>query len=107
MGREHLEEVREPIKALCEPVEPPCDSAAYLRHFCAAESGNADALKSNEPKRIALYKLVAKYLRAYANLANEMVDAGYSDAEAQEIRIEVAHYEKVREEIKLASGDYV
>ena len=31
-GRERLEEVREQIKALCEPVEPPCDTAAYL-HF--------------------------------------------------------------------------
>jgi type I restriction enzyme R subunit len=36
-----------------------------------------------------------------------MTDAGYSDKEAAEIRDEVAHYEQVREEIKLASGDYV
>src|SRR6266576_1303002 len=40
-GRERLEEAREAVKALCEPVDPPRDSAAYLRCFCAAESGNA------------------------------------------------------------------
>lgn len=106
-GRERLEEAREAVKALCEPVEPPRDSPAYLRYFCAAESGNAAQLKENEPKRVALYKLVAAFLRAYANLANEMGEAGYSEAEAQEIRAELDHYEKVREEIKLASGDYV
>ena len=106
-GRERLEEAREAIKALCEPVDPPHDTAAYLRFFCAAESGNAQQLKDNEPKRVALYKLAAAFLRAYANLANEMCDAGYSDTETREIKAEVDHYEKVRQEVKLASGDYI
>ena len=106
-GRERLEEAREAVKALCEPVEPPRDTAAYLRFFCAAESGNTEQLKENEPKRVALYKLAAAFLRAYANLANEMRAAGYSDAEAREIKAEVDHYEKVRQEVKLASGDYI
>ncbi len=107
MGKERLEELREAVKALCEPVEPPRDTVAYVRFFCAADSGNAEQLKSNEPKRVTLYKLVAAFTRAYANLANEMTEAGYSNAEATEIRAEVDHYEKVREEVKLASGDYV
>jgi len=106
-GRERLEEAREAIKALCEPVEPPRDTPAYLRFFCAATSGDAAQLKDNEPKRVALYKLAAAFLRAYANLANEMREAGYSEKEAQEIQNEVDHYEKVREEVKLASGDYI
>jgi type I restriction enzyme R subunit len=50
-AREHLEEAREAIKALCEPVEAPRDTAAYLRYFCARDSGNAEQLKDNEPKR--------------------------------------------------------
>jgi len=33
--------------------------------------------------------------------------AGYSSAETREIKTEVTHYENVRQEIKLASGDYV
>jgi type I restriction enzyme R subunit len=106
-GHERLEELREAVKALCEPVEPPRDTAAYIRFFCATESGNAGQLKDNEPKRVALYKLVAALLRAWANLANEMTEAWYSAAEAAEVRAEVDHFEKVREEVKLASGDYV
>jgi type I restriction enzyme R subunit len=106
-GRQRLEEARESIKALCEPVEPPRDTAAYLRFFCAADNADGDALKDNEPKRVALYKLTEALLRAYANLANEMSEAGYTDTETKEIKAEVDHCEKVREEVKLASGDYI
>ena len=106
-GRERLEEAREAVKALCEPVEPPRDTAAYLHYFCATESGNTEQLKDNEPKRLALYKLAAAFLRAFADLANEMGTAGYSSAEAQTIKSEVAHFENVRSEVKLASGDYI
>ena len=105
-GRERLEEVREQVKALCEPVEPPRDTAAYLRFFCGV-GGDAAGLKENERKRVTLYQLVASLLRAWASLANEMPEAGYSAAETQAIRGEVDHYEKVRTEVRLASGDYV
>ena len=106
-GRERLDEAREAVKALCEPVDPPRDTAAYLRWFCAAESGNAEQLADNERERLALYTLTAAFLRAYANLANEMSEAGYTAAEARAIKAEVTHYETVRLEVKLASGDYV
>ena len=104
-GRERLEETREAVKALCEQVAPPRDTAAYLRFFCAAD--NDGQLNDKEPRRIALYKLASAFLRAYANIANEMREAGYSDDEAREIKAEVGHYEKVREAVKLASGDYI
>ena len=102
-GRERLEETREAVKALCEPVEPPRDSDAYRHYFC---DGGKD-LAANERKRLTLYRAVAAFVRAYANLANEMTEAGYTEVERQTIRDEVGHYEKVRQEIKLASGDYV
>ena len=105
-GRERLEEAREAIKALCEPVEPPRDSAAY-RHYFVGPSDEPETLKDNEPKRVALYKHAGAFLRAYANLANEMTQAGYTEAEAEEVKSEVEHFEKVREEVKLASGDYI
>lgn len=105
-GQERLEEVREQIKALCEPVEPPKDTAAYLRYFCTPDSGDVEKLKENEPKRVVLYKLTGNFLRAYANLANEMGER-YTETEIREIRAEVTYYEKVREEVKLASGDYI
>lgn len=36
-----------------------------------------------------------------------MPDAGYSGQDVDSIRTEVAHFEKVRDEVKLASGDLV
>ena len=106
-GKERLEETREAVKALCEPVEPPLNSAAYIRYFCGQEAGNLEQLKANEPKREKLYKFTAAFVRAYANLANEMIETDYTEEQAQEIKNEVRHYENVSQEIKLASGDYV
>ena len=109
LGKAHevLEEAREAIKALCEPVEQPGDSLDYLRYFCAAESGNNEQLKENEPKRLTLYKLTAALLRAFANLANELEEAGYKSGEIETLKAEVDHFDKVRNEVKLASGDYI
>ncbi len=106
-SREDLDEALERIRALCEPVEPPKNTLQYQRYFCAGEQGNAEQIKANEPKRVELYKAVAHLTRAYANLANEMGAAGYSDAEATAIQAEVAHYASVRDEVKLGAGEDV
>ena len=106
-AKERLEEAREAIKALCEAVEPPKDTQAYMRYFCAEDTTDKDALKDNEPKRLTLYKLTVSLIRAYANLANEMQEAGYSQSEIEQVKQEVNYYEKVRTEIKIASGDYI
>ncbi|MDG4549678.1 MAG: HsdR family type I site-specific deoxyribonuclease [Candidatus Contendobacter sp.] len=106
-AREDLEEAREAVKALCEPVPPPKDQAAYLHYFCALESGNAEQLKDNEPKRVKLYQCVAGLLRAYANIAGELTGAGYPPSAIVKIKDEVDHYAKVRDEVRLASGDYI
>ena len=106
-ARERLEEAREAIKALCEPVTPPKDTMDYIRYFCGKDTSDRDALKENEPKRIALYKLTASLIRAYANLANEMPEAGYTAQEIEHIKQEVDYYEYVRTEVRMASGDYI
>ncbi len=56
---------------------------------------------------MALYKLTASLLRAYADLANELEKAGYTTEESEKIKKEVEHYEKARSEVKIASGDYI
>ncbi len=106
-AKERLDETREAVKALCEPVKPPKDSQAYFHYFSSQDSGNADQLKENEGKRLALYKHVAAFVRAYANLANEMTEAGYSAKEAETIKKEVTHYEHLRDEVKKHSGDAI
>ncbi|MDA8327497.1 MAG: type I restriction endonuclease subunit R [Betaproteobacteria bacterium] len=107
MARERLEEARETIKALCEPVAAPRDTAAYLRYFCAADTADKNQLKENEGKRILLYKLTVSLIRAYADIAGEMAEAGYSADQTVTIQQEVDHFEKVRTEVKMASGDYI
>ncbi|WP_244250917.1 type I restriction endonuclease subunit R [Arthrobacter crystallopoietes] len=106
-AREDLEEAMERIRALCEPVDPPKGTLQYQHYFCAQEQGNAAQLKNNEPKRVELYKSVAALARAYGAIANDMTEAGYTEAEAASIGKEVAHYAAVRDEVKLGAGEDV
>jgi type I restriction enzyme R subunit len=105
-GKKDLEDALEVVRALCEPVVPPKDSAAYIKYFCG-DVENPYALKENEIKRVKLYKAVSHLLRMYADIANDMVKAGFTKEQSKAIEREVKHYEQVRMEIKLASGDYI
>lgn len=107
MAKQRLDEAREAIKALCEPVETPKDTPAYLRYFCAIDTTNKTQLKDNESKRVTLYKLTVSLIRAYADLASEMTEAGYNAGQTEQVKQEVDHFEKVRSEVKIASGDYI
>jgi type I restriction enzyme R subunit len=106
-AREDLEDALEKVRAICEPVAPPKGTLQYQQYFCASEPGNADQIKANEPKRVDFYKAVAAATRTYANLANEMGAAGYSNMEAAEIKSEIAHYVAARDEVKLGAGENI
>lgn len=106
-GKENLDNALETVRAICEPVKSPRKTQDFLHYFC----GESGAQPSNEARieqetlRLTLYTAVAKLLRAYANLANEMEAAGYTQTDAEKIKNEVIFYEKVRDEVKVASGD--
>ena len=102
-----LDNALEMVRALCEPVKAPRNTEDYIYYFCGKSGLNQDELTEKEALRLTLYQNVAKLLRAFANIANEMPDAGYSAQDVDLIRAEVAHFEKVRDEVKLASGDLV
>jgi len=106
-GKERLDEALETIKGLCEPVEPPKDQMAYLHYFCGNHTQNPDALKDTEPRRVAFYKSTIALIRAYANIADEMPEAGYTAKEAEQIKNDLKHFEALRMEIQLVSGDYI
>ncbi|MEZ8184237.1 type I restriction endonuclease subunit R [Shewanella sp. 5S214] len=107
-AREDLDTALETVRALCEPVKAPRNTRDFIHYFCG-ESGveptDVDERSEKEALRLTLYQAVAKLLRAYANLANEMEQAGYLAENAEKIKQEVIYYEKVRDEVKLASGD--
>lgn len=106
-SRADLDNALEAVRTLCEPVKMPKDTVDFIRYFCG-ESGtveDVDQRTEKEALRLTLYQAVAKLIRAYTNLANEMSQAGYAAEEAETVKKEVAYYEKVRDEVKLASGD--
>lgn len=105
-GKERLDDALEAIKTLCEPVEPPKRDLDYVHYFCG-DPQNPDLLKDTEPRRVALYKLTIALIRAYANIADEMREAGYTDQDTTRIKHEVTQFEHLRKQIQLASGDYV
>ncbi|AFZ45145.1 type I site-specific deoxyribonuclease, HsdR family [Halothece sp. PCC 7418] len=106
-AKDRLKEMLEQIRILCEPVAPPKDTPAYIRYFCGSHEPNQDQLKANEHKRHDLYKYTASLVRAYANLANDMIKVGYTPQDASQIKAKVKHYEQARQAVKLASGDYI
>lgn len=107
LAKQDLEDALETVRANVEPVEKPKDRAAYRRYFCSKEGGNAGELKANEEKRLAFYKAVGGVARAFAAMAGDEIAAGYTSEGFEAIRAEIAKYEAARQEIKLASGDYV
>ncbi len=105
-AKEQLDDRLEAIRMLCENIAPPQGSAQYIAYFCG-NTQNPDNLKESQPQRLVLYKSVAALLRAYAAIANELEEAGYTTAQAERIRKDVQHFSHVREEILIASGEKI
>ena len=55
--------------------------------------------------RISFYKSVAAFVRAYADIAQTLTEAGYSDSEAAALQKEVEFYGDTRSAIKKHSGE--
>ncbi|ENR8891330.1 TPA: HsdR family type I site-specific deoxyribonuclease [Citrobacter koseri] len=100
-----LDSALEVVRSLCEPVKAPRELQDYQHYFCGQSGENQTILGEKEALRLSFYQNVARLLRAYASLANEMQEAGYTDEEVESIRAEVAKFERLRYDIKLTSGD--
>jgi type I restriction enzyme R subunit len=103
-GKERLDDALEALPLLCEPVKPPKDELEHIHYFCGNTEIPAD-LQEREPQRAALYKATASLVRAYANIADELEQAGYSSADVIRIKQQLNHYLNVREIIRKASGE--
>lgn len=105
-SKKTLEDLLQSMRGLCEPVEPPKGLTEYIKYFCG-DIDNPYSLKENEFKRLKLYKLVAKLLRAYADVANELDQLGYDEDQQKALEREIKYYEQIARDVKLASGDYI
>ena len=105
IAKENLDNALEAMIALCEPVHPKTD-VEYRKYFCGDPENPTD-LENTQELRESLYKIAVKLIRAYAQIASEMKEAGYSQARAEEIKEQVKFYTELRDDIKYTSGDYV
>ena len=103
-GRKQLEVAREALHFLCEPVPQPGKIEQYLHYFCG-DAANPQALTDTEPLRTTFYKTVATFLRSYADIAQNLTEAGYSDAEITALQKQVEFYSDIRAAIKKHSGE--
>ncbi|HET9034220.1 MAG TPA: HsdR family type I site-specific deoxyribonuclease [Dokdonella sp.] len=103
-GRERLDDALEALSLLCEPVPSPKTDRDYIRHFCG-NTEIAEDLKKYEPRRVSLYKAAVALLRAYGNLADDLVGAGYDGGDITRIKGDVKRYTDLREVIRRASGE--
>lgn len=104
MARERIENALEELEAICEPVELPKADLDYIHYFCGNTEIASD-LRSNEYKRVALYKAIVSYIRAFANIKSEMELAGYTQKEIFYFEERLDFYLKLRETIRIASGE--
>ncbi len=103
-GRKKLDEAREALRYLCEPVALPREVEQFLHYFCG-DAANPNALNETEALRVSFYKAVAVFVRAFAAVAQDLTEAGYSDAEAAALQKDVAFYSEIRSAIKKHSGE--
>lgn len=105
-AKERLEDALETVYELTKNVEAPKQIEQYIKYFCG-NTEDKDALKANEETRLTFYKAVVALIRAYNNIAPEMIEAGYNQAEADRIKNKVDEYTELRNAIKIASDEYI
>jgi type I restriction enzyme R subunit len=103
-GRKQLDAAREALHYLCDPVPPSREMEQFLRYFCG-DAASPQALADTEPLRISFYKAVTTFVRAYADISQNLTEAGYSDTEAATLQKEVEFYVDTRGAIKKHSGE--
>ncbi len=105
-GRERLDQALEAVALLCDPVPPPKGVLEHQHYFC----GNAELpedLAAHEPQRVALYKAAVTLVRAYANIADDLPQAGYTPARIEQIKQTLDRTLKLRDLIRQASGETI
>jgi type I restriction enzyme R subunit len=104
IGRDRLDKSLEALALLCESVDEPKGDIEHIRHFCGNTETETD-LQGREPLRAALYKAAVTMMRAYAGIADELEEAGYTQADVSRITEKRDHFLRVRDVVRKASGE--
>jgi type I restriction enzyme R subunit len=103
-GKKQLDAAREGLRYLCEPILQPREVEQFLLYFCG-NAANPSSLVDTEPLRISFYKAVATFVRTFADISQDLPDAGYSAADATTMQKEIDFYSDIRAAIKKHSGE--
>ncbi|MGW9821387.1 type I restriction enzyme, R subunit [Methylorubrum extorquens] len=104
-AQRELEETRETLHAMVEPVELPKDLPAHFAWFAA--TGDPKKVGEAAPRRLAFYRQVARMIRQYADLAPELSNLGYDESAKRLLTDDVRRFADLSEALKVASGDSV
>jgi len=103
---DRLQTALETVESICENVPAPKNDLAFIQYFCG-NTEIAEELKGNEYKRMALYKAIVEYIRAFANLKADFIPAGFSASEIKRFNDRLDFYLHLREIIRIASGETI
>ncbi|QOW09199.1 HsdR family type I site-specific deoxyribonuclease [Kaistella flava (ex Peng et al. 2021)] len=106
VAADRLEVALETVEALCENVPNKKTDLDFIKYFCG-NTENPDDLKANEYKRMALYKAIVEYIRAFANMTTDFELAGYQEKEIKHFKDRLDFYLNVREVIRIASNEII
>lgn len=104
LGRQRLDAMLEALHVLCEPVELPRGELEHIHYFCGNTEIPSD-LADREVQRVTLYKLTVGLIRAYANISDELSEAGYTEDGIILVKQQLDHYVKLRDVIRQAAGE--
>lgn len=96
----------ETVESICESVSFPKDQLAYMHYFCG-NTEKPDDLKATEYRRMALYKAIVEYIRAYANVKADFITAEFTDAEIKRFTNKLNEYLSLREIIRVTSKETI
>ncbi len=103
-AKERLDQAIESMVLVLEPIPAPKGELQSIHYFCGNTEIETD-LKEKEPLRASLYKTTAEFVRSYANLADDMDTAGYTDIDIARIKGQLGLAVDLRDLIRRASGE--
>lgn len=109
-GRRALEDAIEELQNYVMFVREPKGVEQYFNFFCYDQAATPSdeqlaVTLENANKREGFYNLVNKLVNRYLSLATQMIEAGYTVEEANNIHQMVIDFSELRDAIMLRSGD--
>jgi type I restriction enzyme R subunit len=101
-----LDDMVEATNKLLSPIRDTAITEQNLNYFVTS-STQIDEISTFERLRVEYYKQVNAVVRAYSTLSGREGEAGYTDVEFKFIKEKIDHFVKIKDEISVASGDYI